>query len=82
MVEGPGCKLNGEKIRASFTGQTAKQVKGNAVNKVIINVDSYSYNQGLYFFIITWYNHIFKTIHTLTLTIHVFYKFQLYIVLD
>lgn len=33
MVEGPGCKLKGIKIKAKLKGQTVKDVKGNAVDK-------------------------------------------------
>ncbi|KAK7471346.1 hypothetical protein BaRGS_00036021 [Batillaria attramentaria] len=33
MVEGPGCKLKGEKIKAKILRQTAKSVKGNAVDR-------------------------------------------------
>jgi len=34
MVEGPGCKLKGEKIKGKLIGQNVKQVSGNAVNRV------------------------------------------------
>ena len=33
MVEGPGCKLKGEKMRAKVLGQKVVQVAGNAVEK-------------------------------------------------
>ncbi|KAK3100377.1 hypothetical protein FSP39_019030 [Pinctada imbricata] len=35
MVEGPGCKIKGEKIRAKLKGQAVKKVSGNAVSKEI-----------------------------------------------
>jgi len=31
MVEGPGCKLKGEKMKAKVVGQTLKEVSGNAI---------------------------------------------------
>ena len=34
MVEGPGCKIKGEKIRAKLKGQRVKAVCGNAVKRV------------------------------------------------
>ena len=34
MVEGPGCKLKGIKIKAKLKGQSVHAVKGNAVDKV------------------------------------------------
>jgi formamidopyrimidine-DNA glycosylase len=33
MVEGPGCKLKGEKMRGKVVGQTVVHVSGNAVDK-------------------------------------------------
>jgi len=33
MVEGPGCKLKGEKMRGKVVGQKVVQVSGNAVDK-------------------------------------------------
>jgi len=38
MVEGPGCKLKGIKIKAKLKNQRVKGVKGNAVDKVSISV--------------------------------------------
>ena len=35
MVEGPGCKVKGEKIKGKLKGQIVKGVSGNAVNKVV-----------------------------------------------
>jgi len=32
MVEGPGCKLKGEKMKAKIVGQTVKSISGNAIN--------------------------------------------------
>ena len=34
MVEGPGCKLKGLKIKGRIKGQAVKSVKGNATDKV------------------------------------------------
>ena len=34
MVEGPGCKVKGEKLKPRIRGQTVKGVAGNAVEKV------------------------------------------------
>ena len=34
MVEGPGCKLKGIKIKAKLLKQTVKDVSGNSVEKV------------------------------------------------
>ena len=34
MVEGPGCKVKGEKIKGKLKGQIVKGVSGNAVDKV------------------------------------------------
>ena len=34
MVEGPGCKLKGIKIKAKLKGQSVHSVRGNAVDKV------------------------------------------------
>ncbi|XP_056008220.1 endonuclease 8-like 3 isoform X2 [Ostrea edulis] len=33
MVEGPGCKIKGEKIKSKLLNQTVKTVSGNAVNR-------------------------------------------------
>ncbi|XP_048244019.1 endonuclease 8-like 3 [Haliotis rufescens] len=33
MVEGPGCTLNGEKIRGRLVGKTVRSVSGSAVNR-------------------------------------------------
>jgi hypothetical protein len=33
MVEGPGCKLKGEKMRGKLVGQKVVSVSGNAVEK-------------------------------------------------
>ena len=34
MVEGPGCKIKGEKIKSKLINQTVKTVSGNAVDRV------------------------------------------------
>ena len=34
MVEGPGCKVKGQKLRARIRGQTLKKVGGKVVEKV------------------------------------------------
>ena len=34
MVEGPGCKVKGEKLHPRIKGQTVKGVAGNAVERV------------------------------------------------
>jgi hypothetical protein len=35
MVEGPGCKVKGEKIKGKLKGKIVKGVSGNAVDKVV-----------------------------------------------
>lgn len=35
MVEGPGCKLKGEKLKKRVKGQIVKNISGNAIEKVI-----------------------------------------------
>ena len=34
MVEGPGCKIKGEKIKSKLINQIVKTVSGNAVDRV------------------------------------------------
>ena len=34
MVEGPGCKVKGEKLKPRIKGQTVEAVAGDAVDKV------------------------------------------------
>lgn len=34
MVEGPGCKIKGEKIKSKLMKQAVKAVSGNAVDRV------------------------------------------------
>ena len=45
MVEGPGCKLKGIKIKAKLRGQTVHAVEGNAVQKVYLKSDTYCLHQ-------------------------------------
>ena len=38
MVEGPGCKVKGEKLQTIIKGQTVQTIAGNAVKKVHIYI--------------------------------------------
>ena len=52
MVEGPGCKLKGIKIKAKLKGQSVHSVRGNAVDKVGLK-DNDQDNSGVAY-VIPW----------------------------
>lgn len=39
MVEGPGCKINGEKLKKRVVGQTVVGVAGAVVKKVSLGLE-------------------------------------------